>query len=323
MKTKKELTVQLTNYEAQIQKMIEAAVAPLKQEISELKLEISKLKNMDQTETKQESPLSYSDIVQKSVKLMVEDSIEGLKKKIPASVKQDIMCKGAAVTSRSKKTVITVPLEHSEGIQDQLKALKIENNLEKSRDPAVTAIVPLSISNEEFDQSIIEDNPLVFANKNDLISKPFHFESRNHQNRRVAFRVSGVALQKLASHNMKLVIGFERVRVYIDLKPRRCSHCLKFGHSKSICEKAKQPRTCARCGEQHRTAECQKAIKCGVCSGSKLCKETAHHTFDGNCPMLKIFIDRNIRNTHFVGEEVIELVNRERAILLNRKYQQD
>jgi hypothetical protein len=66
-------------------------------------------------------------------------------------------------------------------------------------------------------------------------------------------------------------------------EPQRCLKCQKFGHHVPDCKADKD--TCARCGEHHRTSQCnttdQASFSCVNCM-SNMAK--GHGAADRNCP---------------------------------------
>ena len=104
----------------------------------------------------------------------------------------------------------------------------------------------------------------------------------------------------------KITIGPFRMKVkeYIAI-PRTCKNCLKYGHTKNVCNKEK---LCFKCSLSHLEADnnfCPNTTKCFHCSGD-------HWTFNKNCP--EYIFQKDVCNKAYTEKTSIKNAR----ILLNR-----
>ena len=62
-------------------------------------------------------------------------------------------------------------------------------------------------------------------------------------------------------------------------RPTKCTHCLRWGHSKKYCRDLRFPPNCSRCGQAHTNKDfpCTRRIRCANCRGN-------HYTQSQGCP---------------------------------------
>ena len=119
--------------------------------------------------------------------------------------------------------------------------------------------------------------------------------------------VSSVLRDGFRNNKDKVVVGLTSCKIYDKKQVKRCYNCQDFGHVAKACPTPTVPR-CGKCGENHRTDQCESAERnCANCRKHGM-PDTKHSVFYYNCPTLIKYHEEQEKNKHLnVSGRKVEL----------------
>ncbi|GBM04430.1 hypothetical protein AVEN_35599-1 [Araneus ventricosus] len=102
------------------------------------------------------------------------------------------------------------------------------------------------------------------SQNNDMTSEGFEVLSsfQGKQGKNWIIQLNPDAYQRIKNRD-RLNVGWTRLKFREYLRVMQCYKCYRYGH---IRERCRNDESCVRCGEGHRSTNCEKSMKCKNCS---------------------------------------------------------
>ena len=167
--------------------------------------------------------------------------------------------------------VMTVEKERVEEVDKILEIKKVTSKKIRKLEPSINFRAKGEQNKNEMVKSLM-GNRRVFSEENDIVSLFVVPTRQADTNTKVNYTsyvvtIKPEAMERLVNNEMCLFINFERIKTYLNLRPKRCLNCKMYGHSTAKCrnEERKSDKKCYHCeeGADHKTFDytCGKYIE--------------------------------------------------------------
>ena len=288
----------------QLLEEMRSEVNGLKNQVKELKLEITSARN---------SGKAYSDVLRSNnenlqtehkfqspsliIKPKNKQGSEKTKKDLTNNIQPNILNIGIKQIRETKQGCIVIKCREKSDI-DKLKhaaegclSHNYDVEVPKLNLPKMKIIGYCGQQKEsELEATIRQQN--LWIDKSDKFSITYIKRAKNKDVSTVFFECSPKLYWKMINQK-KVFIGWQRCSVYENLSISRCFKCQDYFHKSTDCNNAI---TCGYCAGSHDGSECaQQVKKCKNCMNAngrfKLTNDTNHTAFDLECPTTKYHVN--------------------------------
>ena len=202
--------------------------------------------------------------------------------------------KASVIRKGDKHTVLQVPEKHFSKLTEQLEKAGVDHKEQPRLMPTIfIKDIPNWCEEKAFPELLVSLNPKVFSSKTDILHVHW-LEQRGSKMKKVLARISPSALENLIGQDMRLIVDpVVKTTVNLSLRPRRCRHCLGYGHKAEFCAKKDDPATVQGKGE------------CVVCARNKSFWSARNHGNDiSDCPTFQRHTVRYIQQIDFGNSDI-------------------